>query len=581
MERSEVQLRIIWKSFILLLFLFPSLGLAEFKEIIAEGTYNMGDGETPTVAEDRALLNAKRIAIEQAGTYIESYSKVKNFRLTADEIQVLASGVMEVVILEKKRTLVGDGLNFSVKIRAKVSGDKVEEMAGKLKDKSFSVENSRLRKEYEELSNEMEGLKKQLKRAKSKGEKKRLEAKITEEEEKFQAKILQDKGWEHIIRGELREAIEVFNKVISFNPYLASAYYDLGFAQKLQAIRDKNHELLNIAIENYTRAISMDPNFIGAFVGRGGAYIEKGLFEKAIEDLNKGIEMKPTNLFLLAMAYVNRGVAHENKDQLNIAIDDYSSAIALNALGPWEGFAYASRARGYFKKGQFDMAIEDYNRAIALNPTDASYYSGRGSVYERKGQYDMAISDFRKGCDMRSEEACKYLDLASKIRSNEYEMERLKKQNALLEQAQTYIENKQFVKAIEALGRAIEMNPNNASVYGVRGTLYEKIGLKDRAVEDYTKSLSLDRNNCSVYVSRGWIYLIKEQFEKAIEDFHMGLAIDPDSKPASKGLASSYAGRGFSYYDKGLVSMAISDFKRACDMGNKEGCDMLRRILGR
>ena len=108
-------MKYIFKLIILILFLFPSLGLAEVKEIICEGTYNMGDGETPTVAESRALLQAKRVAIEQAGTYIESYSKVKNFQLTHDEIQVLASGVMEVTLLDKKRTVVGDGINFWVK----------------------------------------------------------------------------------------------------------------------------------------------------------------------------------------------------------------------------------------------------------------------------------------------------------------------------------------------------------------------------------------------------------------------------------------------------------------------------------
>ena len=67
------------------LLLFPSFILAETKEIIAEGTYNMGDGETATVAESRALLQAKRTAVEEAGTYVESYSKTKNFQLTADE----------------------------------------------------------------------------------------------------------------------------------------------------------------------------------------------------------------------------------------------------------------------------------------------------------------------------------------------------------------------------------------------------------------------------------------------------------------------------------------------------------------
>src|SRR4030067_3752347 len=107
----------VWVIIIALFLFFPSLGLAETKEIISEGTYNMGDGETPSVAETRALLKAKQIAVEQAGTYVESYSKVKNITLTQDEIQVLASGLMEVEILNKKRTVVGDGLHVWVKIR--------------------------------------------------------------------------------------------------------------------------------------------------------------------------------------------------------------------------------------------------------------------------------------------------------------------------------------------------------------------------------------------------------------------------------------------------------------------------------
>src|SRR3990170_5562573 len=104
-----------------LLLFYPSQGFAEVKEIISEGTYNMGDGETPTVAESRALLNAKRTAIEQAGTYVESYTKVENLQLTKDEIQVLASGLMEVEILDKKRTIVGDGFHFWLRLKARVN----------------------------------------------------------------------------------------------------------------------------------------------------------------------------------------------------------------------------------------------------------------------------------------------------------------------------------------------------------------------------------------------------------------------------------------------------------------------------
>src|SRR3989304_4822769 len=89
-----------------MLLLLPSLSAAAVKEIIAEGSYNMGDGETPNVAESRALVQAKAIALERAGTYVASYSKVKNIKLMEDEIQVVASGLMDVEILEKKRTIV-------------------------------------------------------------------------------------------------------------------------------------------------------------------------------------------------------------------------------------------------------------------------------------------------------------------------------------------------------------------------------------------------------------------------------------------------------------------------------------------
>ena len=141
-------MRYILNLFIVFCLIFPSSGFAEVKEIIAEGTYNMGDGETPSVAESRAILHAKRVAIEQAGTYIESYSKVKNFQLAQDEIQVLASGLMQVTILEKRRAIVGDGITFWVKIKAKVSPDKIPELVKIIKEKSAAEEYKRLQTDY-------------------------------------------------------------------------------------------------------------------------------------------------------------------------------------------------------------------------------------------------------------------------------------------------------------------------------------------------------------------------------------------------------------------------------------------------
>ncbi|HBR22064.1 MAG TPA: hypothetical protein DD713_05780, partial [Nitrospiraceae bacterium] len=170
------------------LFLFyPSHGFTAVKEIVSEGAYNMGDGETPSVAESRALLNAKRIALEQAGTYVESYTKVENVQLTKDEIQVLTSGIMEVEILDKKRTIVGDGFRFWVKIKAKVNPDNIKAMANKVKEKSVVADYKKIQDAYDKSQKEIEELKKQLAQTKDKKEKKQVEAKITNEEKLFQA----------------------------------------------------------------------------------------------------------------------------------------------------------------------------------------------------------------------------------------------------------------------------------------------------------------------------------------------------------------------------------------------------------
>lgn len=90
------------------LLVIPLVALAETRVLTTEATYTMGDGETPSFAEAMALQKAKKIALEQAGTYVESYTKIQNLDLTTEEIQTIAGGVLQVGILEKKRSLVGE-----------------------------------------------------------------------------------------------------------------------------------------------------------------------------------------------------------------------------------------------------------------------------------------------------------------------------------------------------------------------------------------------------------------------------------------------------------------------------------------
>ena len=267
---------------------FPLHTFAEVKEIISEGTYNMGDGETPTVAESRALLQAKRIAVEQAGTYVESYTKVINLQLTEDEIKVLASGIMEVEIIDKKRTIVGDGINFWVKIKAIVNLDNIEKLASKVKEKSVIEDYKKIQEAYDESQKDIEELKKQLAEAKGEKERKQVEAKITDEERLFQANEWFDKGYDYAINKEYDKSIEAYTSAIALAPNYANSYNNRGAAYDNKGQYDR-------AIEDYNKAIALDPNLAQAYNNRGVAYAMKGNMGKAISDFQKACDMGNEN----------------------------------------------------------------------------------------------------------------------------------------------------------------------------------------------------------------------------------------------------------------------------------------------
>jgi len=140
----------------LLLLVVPLVAHAETKILTAEAVYTMGDGETPSFAEAMAFQKAKQMALEQAGTYVESYTKVHNLDLTTEEIQTIAGGVLQVEVLDKSRTLLGDGLRFFVKIKTTVTTDKMEELAQRVKGKNVAEEYKKLQEDYARLSKEIE-----------------------------------------------------------------------------------------------------------------------------------------------------------------------------------------------------------------------------------------------------------------------------------------------------------------------------------------------------------------------------------------------------------------------------------------
>ncbi len=191
---------------------------------------------------------------------------------------------MEVTILAKKRTIVGDGFTFYVKIKAMVNPGKMEEMAKRVKVKSVAEDYKKAQEAYDKSQKEIEELKKQLAQAKSEKEKKQVEARITNEERVFQADEWFEKGDHHWLNQEDDAAIEAYTKVIALDPNYVKAYYGRGF---VYADKDQYDR----AVEDYNKAIALDSQYAKAYVGRGVAYDQKKQYDKAIIDYQKACHL--------------------------------------------------------------------------------------------------------------------------------------------------------------------------------------------------------------------------------------------------------------------------------------------------
>jgi tetratricopeptide (TPR) repeat protein len=295
-------------------FLNPAPALyAETKEIVAEGTYIMGDGETPIIAEGRAVEQAKRYAVEQAGTYVRSFSRVKNFVIAEDEVEVLASGMLEISILDKRRTVEADAVKFWVKLKATVKPDKIDVIAERIRENGISQDYEQIKDAFDKSQAELAKLKEQLAAAKAEPERKTIIGKLSVQEKGFRSRQLHS-----------------------------------------DALRAFSAERTDEALELIARSVAESPAFYPSYLLRGFLYFKQGEYDKAIPDLDKVIALTPN----VAKAYAGRGMCYSNKDMFKAAIADLTQALKLNPGFPRDlkGGIHGHLGRSLLAEGHLKQA---------------------------------------------------------------------------------------------------------------------------------------------------------------------------------------------------------------------------------
>lgn len=100
--------------------------------------------------------------------------------------------------------------------------------------------------------------------------------------------------------------------------------------------------------------------------------------------------------------------------------------------------------------------------------------------------------------------------------------------NAWVQLGHNFFDANQPMKAIDAYGKALELEANDANILTDQGVMYRRVGWYDKAITNFEKANALDRSHQQSLYNLGVVYRYDLQdFEKAIDAWSRFLALNP------------------------------------------------------
>jgi tetratricopeptide (TPR) repeat protein len=294
-----------------------------------------------------------------------------------------------------------------------------------------------------------------------------------------------------------KDSLVLWNDVLAKYPGNSVALNNRGRAYMLLGQTER-------AVEDFNRAIRIDPQYELPYYNRGVAYDKLKEYDRAIADFDRTLALNSN----LAVAYEGRGAAYSHKgDQLR-ALEDFNRALKLD---PGLDVTYIDRGLAYLNLGQYDRSLQEYDRALEYDPFFAETYLHRGDVRVRRGELDRAVADYTRAIKLQPD----YPD-------------------AYYNRAVAYKNMGELDKALADYDRAILLKPDFAEAYNNRGNLLLNREEYERALADYDRALRLKPDYAEAYYNRAAALYTVEEYTRAWEDLNraekLGFPVDPKFK---------------------------------------------------
>ncbi|MCC7081012.1 MAG: tetratricopeptide repeat protein [Burkholderiales bacterium] len=143
------------------------------------------------------------------------------------------------------------------------------------------------------------------------------------------------------------------------------------------------------ALDDYDRALALQPAMTRALRGRAQVYIDEKRYGEALRDFDRLLELDPAQ----AITHADRGLALMQAGRLDEAGHAFDRAIRLGAKEPRVFLNRALTRLQLGCLGAANAALADIERALKLDPAYALAYYNRAMIFEQAANAGIRLRD--------------------------------------------------------------------------------------------------------------------------------------------------------------------------------------------
>ena len=238
------------------------------------------------------------------------------------------------------------------------------------------------------------------------------------------------------------------------------------------------------ALEQYERALFLDPSFAPAYYGR--ALISQVIYpENDIkQDLDQALLLDPE----FGQVYIERAKYYLDRGEYQLAYEDANQAV--NHL-PRSHLAHLYRAWSLLELEDYKGSAQAIKTALNLDINYVPSYLVGGRVNLETGRADTALEMLTKYDAYVPEKTWQFYYSLGKA---------------------YYLTGSDINQAEHLLNQAVSLGGNNSSLYQIRALVYLELGEQEKAVAEAFNARNADRDEFDVNLFLGWILYDSSQY---------------------------------------------------------------------